>query len=722
LDPIAAPSSLGTPWPDLKEFSRSVNGDAALPRPLKQLHSILTACEPGAALAQRIETLEALGEWLRARRGLPAPPNAGTGEQSHVLRLRWLLLVLERVPAVKERLSRTLHSVFAEGLGLGLFGRLGLPTDRGLFAETVDRISRSFLPEARDDRDLTEFVGRIFPRQHAINLLRATPPGLVRELAIQLRDLHAGINPWAPLREHLLDAVALLGTRVAGVGLSDVLRARSPEVRLTESPFFELPRALDNVISAITRTNDPRRSGAPVQVTDLVRHVRTVMDACRAVTASVIENLDRTGVSVDVVFRIELIGSNLDRLDRLLRQLDYDSRLEASERALELLVELASLRLKDRKLGDILGRNVHLLARKIIERAGHSGEHYITSSRGEYFKMLVSAGGGGALTAGTTALKYTISAGHFAPFVDGVLSACNYAGSFIVMQLLGFTLATKQPSMTAAALAGTLRQKAGHGDLSELVAMIARIVRSQLAAALGNLGLVIPAAFAFNMYWATTFGRPFLQADTARYVLQSLDPLHGGTVFFAALTGCLLWVSSIAAGWLENWAVYRRLPQAIETHRLGRWVGRGTMRMLSRFFQRNIAGFGGNTALGALLAMTPVMGKFFGLPLDVRHITLSTGALTLAVCTLGVETLGSVEFRSAAIGIAVIGLMNFGVSFALALAVALRAREVQRADQLRLFWSVLGTFVRSPLQFFIPPAGSAPTVHAPASVRPGPHS
>ena len=52
--------------------------------------------------------------------------------------------------------------------------------------------------------------------------------------------------------------------------------------------------------------------------------------------------------------------------------------------------------------------NMQLLARKIIERAGQTGEHYITVSRGEYWKMLASAGGGGVLTAGTAALKFFV--------------------------------------------------------------------------------------------------------------------------------------------------------------------------------------------------------------------------------------------------------------------------------------------------------------------------
>lgn len=117
--------------------------------------------------------------------------------------------------------------------------------------------------------------------------------------------------------------------------------------------------------------------------------------------------------------------------------------------------------------------------------------------------------------------------------------------------------------------------------------------------------------------------------------------------------------------------------------------------------------------------MTPVMGKFFGLPLDVRHVTLSTGALTLAGCSLGAETLVSNDYLAAAGGIAIIGSLNFGVSFVLALAVALRARQVERSDRFKLWRSVFATFVRSPMQFLFPPRSDAEVeVHGPVSVRP----
>jgi site-specific recombinase len=81
----------------------------------------------------------------------------------------------------------------------------------------------------------------------------------------------------------------------------------------------------------------------------------------------------------------------------------------------------------------------------------------------------------------------------------------------------------------------------------------------------------------------------------------------------------------------------------------------------------------------------------------------------------------SPEVRSAAFGIVIIGMLNFGVSFVLALSVALRAREVAYRDRLRMWASVVITLMRSPLQFFLPPkAPQAVPVHGPVTVRPPP--
>jgi site-specific recombinase len=291
-----------------------------------------------------------------------------------------------------------------------------------------------------------------------------------------------------------------------------------------------------------------------------------------------------------------------------------------------------------------------------------------------------------------------------APFFYGLSLAGAYLASFLLMQMLGFTLATKQPSMTAATLGSAIGQGGAGGRLSHLLELIPRITRSQLATAVANMGTVLPVAVGLSMAFAWWKGRPLLNPAQAHYVVDALHPWRSGTLFYAALTGVLLWLSSLVAGWLENWAVYRRLPEALAHHRALRGVlGASGARKVADLFAHHIAGLGGNVSIGVLLALPPVVGAFFGLPLDVRHVTLSFGQLCLAGYALGPEAVLRADFLAALGGIGLTLAINFGVSFSLALAVALRARDVPRADALRLVRRVGVRFLREPRSFLFPP-------------------
>ena len=125
------------------------------------------------------------------------------------------------------------------------------------------------------------------------------------------------------------------------------------------------------------------------------------------------------------------------------------------------------------------------------------------------------------------------------------------------------------------------------------------------------------------------------------------------------------------------------------------------MERLSAFFARNISGFGGGLALGMMLGMTPVLGAFFGLPLDVRHVTLSSGTLAVALASLDFVTPRAA--LPAVIGIAVIFVLNLTVSFFCAVTVALRAKEVPRRDRWALLAAIVRHFLRRPHEFILPP-------------------
>ncbi len=666
-----------------------------------ELDRILTSMQPSGSLANRLETLERLCDWLAEEREIELPAAATVTGRTRAARLWLLVEVLRQSAAWRNALARLFCGVLVESSALKLFSRTGLPAELRIFSEAADRFARKLLPQPPDDSDLAALAYRLFPDAHKSAWLEEAPPGLIVDLVTLLTqgagDDAKGVDAVTHVMDDAADAVALLSVRIASIGVDEDIRVRGGIPSLRSSPFLELPRVCDQILEARFRKDDALRDQLRARCSDLV-------DSCKEALARVMERLEEGSVSVDLVFRLELLGLLLDRVRALRSFLDDSSTRRGPDRgaeAVRFFKELVRAGINDRSLRALLKGNSRLLARKIIERAGETGEHYITSTRAEYHRMITSAAGGGFLTAFTCAVKFLIGWAKPPAFFEWFLSGINYAGSFVLMQGLGFTLATKQPSMTAAALAAALDSG---GGLDKLVDQIARTARSQLAAVMGNLGMVIPSALALNFAIFGITRKPFLDQETATNVVQSLNPIGGGTLIFAAFTGVVLWASSIIAGWLENWWVYRRLPEAIAQHRtLTRMLGAKKCQSLSRLFSRNVSGFGGNVSLGFLLAGTPVFGKFFGLPIDVRHVTLSTGALVLAGCALGPVAVVTREFGLAIIGIGCIGILNFGVSFALALAVALRARNVALADVVGLGRALRLRVVKQPKSFILPP-------------------
>jgi site-specific recombinase len=368
-----------------------------------------------------------------------------------------------------------------------------------------------------------------------------------------------------------------------------------------------------------------------------------------------------------------------------------------------MVVALATSMHQDRSVLHLVGWNTHLLQRRIVERSGHVGEHYVTSTRAEYRHMWFAAAGAGLLTVGTAAIKLAISGWHVSDFLHGLLYGLNYAASFLLLQRLGLVLATKQPAMTASALATIVRERRGEDRANAIAEFAARINRSQLAAALGNVIVVSVGAFAFVHLWSLVFGRPFLSEAEALSTYTQMSPLSSGTVFYAALTGAILWMASVAGGWFENFCAYHRLEVAIAEHPAGRTLGPDRLARWGRKLTENAAGWGTNVSLGFMLGMTPAIGHFLGLPLDVRHVTLNSGILSLASTSLGHRWFGEGAFLLSVSGVAVMFVLNLSVSFLLALISAARAYELRAHDHSELLRGLLRRFWRTPLDFFVPP-------------------
>jgi len=197
-------------------------------------------------------------------------------------------------------------------------------------------------------------------------------------------------------------------------------------------------------------------------------------------------------------------------------------------------------------------------------------------------------------------------------------------------------------------------------------------------------------------------GHPMIGERTAQYVLHSLD-LRGPTLVYAAFTGVLLFVASILAGWAENWFVLHRLDSAMRYNpRITRWLGAARAARWATFMRHNVSGFASNISLGFMLGLVPAFAAFFGLALDVRHVTLSAGQIGAAAAALGMPVLREPALWWCVASVPLIGALNVAVSFYCAFRVALRAHNVSGVERARIHAAIRARLRRRPGQFLVP--------------------
>jgi site-specific recombinase len=431
-----------------------------------------------------------------------------------------------------------------------------------------------------------------------------------------------------------------------------------------------------------------------------MQYLHALLDHCRAAAQTVPQHLEAHGVSVDLMFSVEQLTARLARIEALLAcLLSHEPRREL----LRLVAGLVRVVHERRSLRTLFARHYSLLARKVAERGAASGEHYITRTRDEYRDMLKRAAGGGAVLGGTTFLKFGIALLGFTAFWGGFWAGVNYALCFVLIHLLHWTVATKQPAMTAPAMADKLLHIDRDDGLLDFVDEVTHLVRSQVAGVIGNLAVVAPLVLAVQLLCWAAFDAPLVGVQDADHVLHSLS-LFGPSLLFAAFTGTLLFASSMVAGWVENWFVFHRLDSGIAWNpRIVATVGQARAQAWSNWWRANISGLTANISLGLMLGLAPALFSFMGLDLEVRHVTLSTGQLAAAVGALGFGVMATWAFWSCVICIAGIGLLNVGVSFFCAFKVAMRSRGVRLADRKRVYAAIRKRLLRQPLSFLIAP-------------------
>ncbi|MDP2269573.1 MAG: gliding motility protein [Archangium sp.] len=651
-------------------------------RVLRRLHALASADDTGNG--NGIEWLEDIVQWLFER---GEAPGRLAGEREIDTRTRLLLTAAEEIPPFAERLRGVMLKALMGSSATMLFTDTGVPSNFGFWGEVVERFSENLLPAYPVGREVSRLLGRLIDSPERAEWLLSMPESVRTRLSTMLgldtETVKRALDPG------LREAAVLLASRIAMQGISDDLRKRMPSVAVASSPFLLLPEHVKGLLKGELPL-------APLLAT---------ITACRACLRDVTASLDETGISIDLVFRLELINALLTRLLHLVTIL---CGLEEARELAQVQLERELIRgtVADKTLTALLQSSTRLLARRVVERAGSSGEHYVTKTRTEQQAMLDAAAGGGAITAVMVFTKFFIGFAHPPPFFDALFVGLNYAWGFVAMQLLHFALATKQPAMTAATLAGAIEAQRDEEkpELAPLVDLVSRASRTQFTALLGNVFVVMPFAIVIGLIYQSVMGQHVLSSEYAEKIVRVHHPIFSVTIFSAIMTGVWLWAASLLAGAAENYFVLRELPGAIATNRtLRRVFGASRANRLSRFLTEQASGFGGNVGFGMLLGFMPMLIGLLGIPLEVRHVTFVTGQLAYAAVELGPAVFGRTDFLLALLSIPLVGLINFGVSFTFAIVVALRARGLGVRSQVSLARAVMRRFVASPLEFFLAP-------------------
>ncbi|RZJ09805.1 MAG: recombinase [Acidovorax sp.] len=654
--------------------------------PTLHLTDLLTALDPAADLAHRHLWLIHLLDWVRGQ-GDSAPAAVG--------RVQLFLDAVETRPDVQLRLRAWWATLIGQVDVTTLLADFGFAPRTALVSEIAERLRTKLLPGSPETIDASELfmlaLPSAFDAQWLAALEEAQLDRLVALLARADPEAQSGPSRW---HRALLDAITYCAGQILSTGFAPELRLRMSEAAREAQPFHVLIRDVESL-----RVEVLHALRTPDRLNEAAQRLRERLEACRAAAATVYTHFEDNGISVGLVFRLRQLRERILRVRDLL---DCLLSPKPAPNAARLLARLVMVGQERRSLRALLASNLSLLAAKVAERSAETGEHYITRTSAEYRSMVRKAAGGGALMSFTTLAKFGLHALALSAFWGGFIAGMNYAITFVLIQLLHLTVATKQPAMTAPAMAAKLKELSASDAIESFVDEITHLVRSQVAAVLGNVLVVFPAVLLLATAIAQATGAPAISQQQAHHVLESLH-LLGPSLFFAAFTGVLLFASSIIAGWAENWFVLNRLDSALHYNpRITRWLGVERAARWARFLRENLSGFAANISLGFMLGLVPAFAGFFGLGLDVRHVTLSTGQVAAATASLGLGVLHMPAFWWAVASLPLLGALNVTVSFYLAFSLALRAQSVSGVDRSRIYAALRARLRRAPLSFFVP--------------------
>lgn len=568
----------------------------------------------------------------------------------------------------------------------------GISDKHSFWQELSSKFRHKILPKLKTENNFRFRLHRIFEFEQDVVWINAIS-------SVQFQNFLSLIeNPTekdlATIQSSIHHSLILVSYRIVSLGTDKSLGLRFHDLSEHQTLFINMHRELLEYVDCLKNNQSKIREQKEI--------LFKAINLCSAHLDTVIQAAETEGADINKTFQIKKCQNLIERQSQLIALFDKEENTRYTS-IQNIASSVAQEEFSKSSLSGFMKDNMRVISLRISDHKSKTGEHYIARDLKDYNNFLFSAIGAGFIVSVLVFIKAWMHQAHLPLFWEAMAYSFNYALGFVLIQLFHFTLATKQPAMTAASVAKSLESKDGKINTKEFVLTLARISHTQTVSFIGNLFIVFPLPFIISWLLDVLMGYRLYDQQEAFDVINGQHPWRSGALWFAAITGCYLFLSGIIAGYVDNRVIYSRIPERIRQHGgLRKILGLKSLVKFSVFVENQAGSLAGNITLGLFLGTATFIGSIIGLPFDIRHITFAAGSFTSALyCTdymLPVMDLIVVFF-----GILGIGMVNFAVSFGLAFYVACKSRGVQIRKNPELLGNLSYYFKKRSYDFFFAP-------------------
>ncbi|QCX53839.1 recombinase [Elizabethkingia sp. JS20170427COW] len=570
-------------------------------------------------------------------------------------------------------------------------------TENGFYSELKKRVLDKILPAVEHEGSVSHLVDSIsINTQKDLKYIKSIPENEIDEL-FNLLGIDRMISKPSVKRE-LLFSMNILSWRVIG-GASDVeVLKMAPEYKNFDNPFDAFNRELDILIENFKENPEIEINSKSESYKQLKIYLRQCLEFINVA----FKNASKYGISGRVNQSLLKNQQQLERLSDILNLLIIDKEEDYLKNSKQLVFNILKYKSHKNNVSELFSDSTRLISHLITTHTSEIGTHYITSNRKDYIKMFMGASGGGVIVGALCMLKLLYGNAEGSEFSHAFMYAFNYAMGFTMIYLMGFTLATKQPAMTAATMAQVLSDEATtKNNYLAFAHLVSKLFRSQFIAFIGNVLLAFPVSLAIVYGLDVIFNQNFA-VDKADKLLKDLDVFKSKAILHACIAGFFLFISGLISGKVTNNAVFYKIPKRIEKNPfINYFFGAKFAKGLSKYYKKNWGGILSNIWFGVFMGVTAPIGYFLGLDLDIRHITFASGNFALGLYGKGFQV-DAYTFWISFITIFIIGFFNFLVSFGLSMFLAFRSRKVNFGEVRLIVLGIIRYFLKNPARFFIP--------------------